>query len=65
MEANVKSPIITFLSCSIFLKNPYIGLPGDEKYFDHKENQNQRFVSIPDSAVKTNLVAPAACCRLQ
>jgi len=33
--------------------------------FDHKENQNQKFLSIPDFAVKTNLVAPADCCRLQ
>ena len=63
MEANVKSPIITFLS--VFIKNLYIGLLGDAKYFDHKENQNQKFLSIPDFAVKTNLVATADCCRLQ
>ena len=31
MEANVKSPIITFLS--FFIKNLYIGLLGDAKYF--------------------------------
>ena len=45
--------------------NLFIGGAGDDKMLSRVENRNQKLFLIPDSAVKTNLLAAAACCRFQ